>query len=202
MLYATSASCIRHAFALDAGEPLVLHRPFMVKLNDCTSYRICAMLPWNSLILDRLPHIQMSFWILLFPWWLCLQTSLAFPTAFPLAGTASSPSIALAAFRRRPRGKYFELEVLRTREGGGRTRGGGFCVCWDQRWIIVIPGFLGTGAPMGPLESMFFCSFFYRFPKQIQCERRLSYTYQDPPTGCLETLTGGFWAPVATRKHL
>ena len=26
--------------------------------------------------------------------------------------------------------------------------------------------------------------------------------YQDPPTGCLETLTGGFWAPVVTRKHL
>ena len=26
--------------------------------------------------------------------------------------------------------------------------------------------------------------------------------YQDPPTGFLETLTGGFWAPVVTRKHL
>ena len=26
--------------------------------------------------------------------------------------------------------------------------------------------------------------------------------YQDPPTGCFGTLTGGFWAPVATRKHL
>ena len=25
---------------------------------------------------------------------------------------------------------------------------------------------------------------------------------QDPPTGSLETLTGGFWAPVVTRKHL
>ena len=25
---------------------------------------------------------------------------------------------------------------------------------------------------------------------------------QDPPTGCFGTLTGGFWAPVVTRKHL
>ena len=29
-----------------------------------------------------------------------------------------------------------------------------------------------------------------------------SINYQDPPTGCLETLTGGFWALVVTRKHL
>ena len=26
--------------------------------------------------------------------------------------------------------------------------------------------------------------------------------YQDPPTGCLETLTGGLWTPVVTRRHL
>ena len=25
---------------------------------------------------------------------------------------------------------------------------------------------------------------------------------QHPPTGCLKSLTGGFWAPVVTRKHL
>ena len=30
----------------------------------------------------------------------------------------------------------------------------------------------------------------------------LRNTYQHPPTGCLETLTGGFWTPVVTRKHL
>ena len=31
---------------------------------------------------------------------------------------------------------------------------------------------------------------------------RTEVEYQHPPTGCLETLTGGFWAPVVTRKHL
>ena len=33
-------------------------------------------------------------------------------------------------------------------------------------------------------------------------QENVSNLNQDPPTGCLETLTGGFWAPVVTRKHL
>ena len=30
----------------------------------------------------------------------------------------------------------------------------------------------------------------------------LAISHQDLQRGCLETLTGGFWAPVVTRKHL
>ena len=32
--------------------------------------------------------------------------------------------------------------------------------------------------------------------------KRVEDMYRDPPTGGLETLTGGFWTPVVTRKHL
>ena len=39
-------------------------------------------------------------------------------------------------------------------------------------------------------------------PLSPHLDLHLGIIYQHLPTGCLETLTGGFWAPVVTRKHL
>ena len=42
----------------------------------------------------------------------------------------------------------------------------------------------------------------YLTPGPESCGKYKFIIYQHLPTGCLETLTGGFWVPVVTRKHL